>query len=817
VRQDLHYALRILRHTPGFTAVAVATIALGIGGSTAIFSVVDSVLLRPLNFADSERLTMIRPTSGSRLSPAYFHDWRLESRSLQDMAGWHDVRANLTGRGVPLEVLVDRATSNFFAVLGTPALLGRTFTTGTDLSHVEPEVVLSHGFWQRVYGRDPGVIGRPVTLDGKIHTIVGVMPEGFSIRTTELAESRAELWMPFSLVPGSRVGMGGFLNVVARLAPGASSAQAQAELSAIARRIENEHRSYSRDWAVNVIPLLDATVKDVRTALLVLFGAVGILLLIACANVANLLLSRAATRQQELAIRRSLGATTGRLVRQFLTEGFVLAAAGGAIGVLLAMWGTQLLVSTLPAGFDLPRTREIDVDVRILVFAFLVTILTAILFGLVPTLSSAPSAPQIALRDWTRGSSSARSGNRFRGALIVSEVALALVLLGSAGLLGRSVWKLSRVDPGFQTERVLTMRTTLPRSKYDNDDRIRVFSTELLGRLESLPGIRSVGSVNYLPMSRFGAAAGFDIQGRPVARPENRPASWISVVGGRFFDVMEIPLLRGRLPGNVDSDETQPVFVIDEGLARRYWPGEDPIGARLIWPGGLRGRVPTDAAGSAASEERISGEIVGVVGSVRWRGMAADSPGTAYWWFPQAPGPEITIVARTVGDPIAMADAIVAQVGEIDPSQPVGEVRAMEDLVAADLAQPRFTLALLASFAAAALLLAAIGLYGVIAFAVTQRTREIGVRVALGARRRDVLRAIMQQGMRLIVAGLAIGTAAMLAVGPVIAGLLYGVTPTDPTTLLAAGLFLAAVATLAIYVPARRALRLDPMVALKAD
>ena len=803
LRQDVGYALRVLRRTPGFTAVAIATLAVGIGSSTAIFTIVDSVLLRPLPFAEPHRLTMIRPTSGSRVSTAYLHEWRLQSRTFHDIAGWHDVRANLTGRGEALEVLADRVTPNFFGVLGVPAFLGRTFSAGTDLSHVEPEVVLSHGFWQRRYGSDPGVIGQPITLDGETFTVVGVMPEALTIRTTELAESRAELWMPFRLIPGSHAGMGGTLNVVARLAPGARLDEAQAELSVIARRIEQEHPSYSRNWGVDVVPLHEATVEDVRLSLLVLFGAVGILLLIACANVANLILSRSATRQAELAIRLSLGATGGRLVRQLLAESLVLAAVGGTLGVLLAGWGTELLVSALPVGLDLPRTREIGVDIRVLGFALLVTLLTAMLFGLVPSIGSAQSASHSALRDATRGFTRGRSHSRLGSTLIVAEVALAVILLAGAGLLGRSFWELTRVHPGFQPEHVLTMRTTLPAFKYDTDDRVRAFSSELLERIENLPGVRAVGSAEYLPLNRFGRGGPFEIEGRADVRPEDRPGSWISVVGGGYFEAMGIPLVRGRLPGNADTEKTPRVFVIDEELARLYWPTDDPIGTRLTWRTGDGGK--------------LSGEIIGIVGSVRWVGMAANPNPTTYFWFPQDPGRELSIVARTVGDPAAMGHLIAAQVRAIDPHQPVAEIRAMQEFLAADLARPRFTMLLLASFAGAALLVAAIGLYGVIAFAVTQRTREIGVRVALGAQRRDVLRLVMQRGMLLIATGLAIGLAAALALGRVVAGLLYGIRPSDPATLFAVTLFLAAVAILATYLPARRATRVDPMVALKAE
>jgi putative ABC transport system permease protein len=816
--RDAGYAVRMLRRTPGFTLLAVATLALGIGASTAIFTVVDAVLLRPLRFMESQRLAMVWTSAGSRVSEAYLHDWRLESQTFADLAGWYDVPVNLTSDGEPLEVQADRVTSNFFAVLGTPALLGRTLTIAADLREVEAEVVLSHGLWQRRYGGDPAVVGRLIAMDGEHLTIVGVMPEGFTLRTLELAASRAELWTPFALAPGDRAGMGGFLNVVGRLAPGVTVAQAGRELSLISQRIEEAHPSFTRRWSVVVLPLHEATVKDVRLTLLILFGAVGILLLIACTNVAHLMLSRSASRQTELAIRLSLGATSRRLVRQMLTESIVLALAGGAIGVLLAVWGTRLLVSALPSGLDLPRVAEIGVDVRILGFALLVTILTALLFGLVPALRATRWAAQSALRQVSRGSSPAGTRTRLGGTFVVSQVALAVVLLAGAALLGRSFNELTRVDPGFEPEQVLTFRVRLPAGKYDSDDRVRAFSRELLQRIERLPGVEAVGSAGYLPMSRTGIGGAFEIESRPQGRPDERPGAWITTVGGRYFDAMGIPLLRGRLFSEAESDKTQPVFVIDEALARRHWPGDDPIGSRIRWPGALGERdvgAEDAAADPSGGDAMLSGEIIGVVGSVRWVGMAAEPQATVYSWFPQAPGRQITIVARTAGDPGAMAHLVATQVREIDPNQPIGEVRPMRDFVSADLARPRLTMGLLGGFAAAALLLAAIGLYGVMAFNVAQRTQEIGVRVALGARPVDVLRLVMQRGVLLTGIGLAIGLAAALALGPVVATLLYGITPADPATLLAAGVLLAGVAVLATYLPARRAARLSPMVALK--
>ena len=801
VFQDLTYAVRQLRRTPIFTTVAIATLALGIGGSTAIFTIVDSVLLRPLSFPDPQRLMMLRLTSGSRFSETSLHDWRLESRTFADLAGWEDARANLTGDGPPVEVLADRVTANFFTVLGASPLRGRTFAVRTDLSVVEPEVILSHGFWQRHFGGNPHIVGRTMTLDGESRTIVGVMPETFTIRTNELPESRAEIWVPFRLVPGDRAGIGGSLDIVGRLAPGATPAQAESEIGVIAQRIEEQYPSYSRDWRVRVVPLHEATVQNVRLRLFVLFGAVGILLLVACANVATLMLNRAATRQSELAIRLSLGATPIRILRQVLTESVVLAIGGGTLGVLLALWGTAIFVSFVPAGLGLPRTREIGIDQRILVFAFCLTVLTGIVFGLVPSVRSGRTEPQRTLQKAIRGSSGGGSG-RLEGALIVSEVALALILLAGAGLLGRSFWELSRVDPGFSTESVLTMRTALPASRYQSADRIRAFSSQLFERIQSLPQVRAVGSADYLPLSNFGIGGSFEIAGRPPTRVHQQPGSFISVVGGDYFRALQIPLVRGRFFSAADTKDTQPVFVIDEELARRHWPGEDPIGARITWS---RGEGP------------LTGEIIGIAGSVRWAGMAAHPNATTYWWLPQVPKADLTIVTRTDGDPSVTSRSIAAQVALVDPSQSVGEIRSLREFVTEDLAQPRFTMLLLGSFAVAALFLAAIGLYAVIAFGVTQRTREIGVRVALGAQYGDVLRLVMRRGALLVGIGLSIGIVGAFALSRFVAGLLYGVAPADPPTLITMALFLTAVAMLANYLPARRAARVDPMVALRSE
>ena len=799
-QQDARYAVRVLRRSPGFTAIAIALIALGIGATTAIFTIVNSVLLRPLPLGEPGRLAMLQLDSGSRFSEGYLDAWRRQARTLHDIAGWYDVRSNLTGRGEPIEVRVDRVTANFFAVLGTPPLIGRTFAVHSTLSQVDPEVVLSYGFWQRRFGGDERIVGQSITLDGESLTVVGVMPQTLKIRTNELAESRAELWMPFRLKPDELVGIGGFLNVVARLAPGVSFAQAQADLAVIAQRIEAQHPSYSRNWRVAVTPLLDATVQYVRPTLLLLFAAVGILQLIVCANVATLMLSRAASRRTEVGIRVSLGASPARLVRQLLTESVVLGAAGGALGVPLATLATQFFAGNVPAGLDLPRTGEISVDLRMLAFASLITGLTVLFCGLLPSINLLRVAPQSQLRHASRTTSS--SGGPLTGMLIVCEVALALVLLASAGLLVRSFLELTRVKTGFQAQQVLTMRTTLPAARYDSPDRILAFGRELLDRVTHVPGVQAAGFANYLPLSNTGEGAAFEIEGRPVSRPDERLGSWESIVFGQYFEAMGIPLLRGRLPGPADTEHTQLVLVIDEEAATRYFRNEDPIGRRLVFE---------------FDRTRVTGEIIGVVGAVRWGALAARPNPTTYFWFPQRPRPDIAIAARIAGEPTAMVDAIAAQVRAIDPSQPVADVRPMRDYVSDELARPRLTAVILGGFAGSALLLTALGLYGVIAFAVTQRTREIGIRVALGARYHDVLRLLMTRGLLLIASGVAIGAAAALVEGRLVARFLYGVRPGDPPTLVTSAVLLTSIGILAVYLPARRATRVDPMVALKSE
>ncbi len=803
VLQELRYSCRILKRAPAFSIFTIAILGLGVSASTTMFAVVNAVLLEPLPFQESQRLATIQPNSGSRLSERYMYAWRAQSRTFADIAGWYDARMILNRHGEPVEVAVDRTTPNFFAVLGTRPILGRTFSYNDDLRQVEREVVLSYGLWQRRFSGDPQAIVQSITLDDRSFRVIGVMPPGFAIRTNELPASRAELWTPFQVDPDAGLGMGGALNVVGRLTRSSSFDQAQVELTTIGDRLEAERPSFTRNWRSAVAPLSEATLRGARATLIVLFGSVSILLIIACVNVATLVLSRNAARQAEISVRISLGATATRLMQQLVPESILLATCGGTIGLLLASWGTRFASSQLPAMLNLPRGEQTVVDVRAVMFAIGATAIAVIVCGVFPAWRAIRIAPHASLQQHARTASASRDRRGFGSALLVGQTALALTLLASAALLARSFEHLTRVDLGFRSTNVMTMRTTLAASRYATDDRVRAFTTELLTRAAAIPGVHTVGLANYLPLTNVGEGMTFEIEGRSYARPDEQPSSWRSVVDGRYFETMRIPLLRGRLPGTTDTNATQPVAVIDEALARRYWPNEDPVGTRLLLKN--------------ADGTKTSTVIIGVVGNVRWMATAAAPPATTYLWGPQRPDRDITMIADVSGNVAATANALARTITGIDPSQPASDIRALDDLVAADTAHPRFTMLMVAGFASAAIVLAAIGLYSVISFNVVQRRREIGVRVALGAQRRDVIRLFMSRGLVVAAIGIVAGTGCTLALGRVVGGLLYGIESHDPVSLAAATVFVVLVATVATYVPAARAARLDPIIALRRE
>jgi putative ABC transport system permease protein len=804
--QDVRYALRSLRRTPGFAMVAILTLALGIGASTAIFTVVNAVLLRPLPFDHPERLVMLweRPPSGEPhnvASPANFTAWKAQARSVTGLAATYQMKMNLTGGGEPEELRTGVATDNFFRTLGVKAARGRVFTPGESAGEGGAVVVLSHGLWVRRFGADPSVIGRTLLLNDQPLQVVGVLPASFSY-----LDARADIWAPTEFPAESR---GRFLTVVGRLAPGATVERARAEMEAIAKRTEVEAPQFNTGWSVNPVPLHEESTGAVRPALMLMGAGVAFLLLIACANVANLLLGRSAGRRREVAVRFSLGATRGRVVRQMLVESLVMAAAAGVLGLALAWWGTGVMVRLLPDEV-LPRLAEVHVDARVAAFAVACSVLTGVLFGIAPALSASAVRLVDALRDGGRGSTGGRARVRMRGALVATELAMAMVLLVGAALLGRSFARMVSVEPGFQPEGAVTVRFTLPRARYAEAPAQRQFYRALFNRTAQIPGVHAAGTIWYLPMSGEKSATNFVIDGRPKPAPGAEPDADIRIVGGEYFKAMGIALRRGRVFAETDREDGPDVFVINDELARTYFPGQDPVGKRIGYDWGR-------TVNGKPEFFRLMGTVVGVVGSVHENGLTAQAAPAIYRWYRQEPPTRSNLVVRTAGDPAAVVPALVAAVHAVDPQIAVADARTLEEVVGGTIARPRLSLTLFGFFAAMAMLLASIGIYGVIAFSVAQRRGELGVRMALGASRGDVTRLVVGQGMAMAAAGVGAGLVGALLLTRLMSSLLFGVRPTDPAALLGAAVFLGGVALLASWVPARRAARTDPMLALRAE
>ena len=807
--RDLRYGLRVLVKSPVFTAVAVLTLALGIGANTAIFSVVNELLLRPLPYKEAGRLVMLwerspKGMSGGPTSRANFRGWREQSSVFEGMAAFYDRSFPLTGNGEPEEVSVQLTTPELFRVLGVEPILGRALLEEDARPNTPPVVVLSYGLWKRRYGGDPQVVGKKLTLNGVPVTVVGVLPQAFQwhIRTTANMGKPPEIWTLLAMPTEGPATRGRSLSVVARLKPGVSLEQAEAEMRTIHARLEQDAPEFNKGWGAEVVPLRDQLVGNVRPALLILLGAVGFVLLIACANVANLMLSRAAARGKEFALRTALGASRTRVVRQLLTESLLLSLLGSLAGLLVAWWGIRALVTISPR--DVVTIQGVGLNLTVLGWTLAVSLLTGIIFGIAPALETTRVDLNDALKEGSKGAGgqSAQSG-RLRSALVVAEVALALVLLVSAGLLVKSFARLRNVDAGFDTENVLTMALRLPGGKYREDRQIVAFFRQATERIRSLPGVRAAGVVDFLPLhGGIGARTDYTIEGHPAPPPDQRLSTIVRVADPGYFGAMGVPVLRGRNFTELEESEAKHVVLISESMARQHFPSEDPIGKRVL---------------VQMSDKSVPTEIVGVVGDVRYVSLTGEAQPTVYFPLPELITPFMTFVIRTAGDPAQMAPAVRRELGAINPDQPVSDVQTMNQVMSETVGRARFNTLLLGLFAGLATLLAAVGIFGVMNYSVTLRTHELGLRMALGAQPGSVLMLVLRQGLLLTFVGIAIGLAGALALTRIISSLLYGVSADDPATFAATVVLLGIVSLVACYIPARRATRVDPLVALRYE
>jgi putative ABC transport system permease protein len=797
---DVRYAVRQLVRRPGFTVVAVATLAIGIGANTAIFSVVNAVVLRPLAFEDPDRIVMVWENNLERgydrftVSPANFVDWRERGDAFDDLAAYTGGSHTLTGHGAPTRLTVTFVSASLFSVLGVRPFLGRGFASDENDPGRDGVVVLSHIVWENRFGGDPGIIGRTILLDGNATEVIGVMPPDFAFRR------QTEAWRPLSFdfdVSESRGAH--YLRVLGKIKESFSVQQAEAAMGTLAGALEQEYPNINSGWGAVVVPLHEQIVGNVRRALAVLFGAVTVVLLIACANVANLLLSRSSSRQQELAVRAALGAGRRRLLRQLLTESVTLALVGGTAGILLAFAGLQVLVALNPG--NLPRMEEIGVDGSVLLFALLAAILTGVVFGLVPAFHSSRSDLYESLKVGGGRTSGSVPGHRAKSLLVVSEVALALILVVGSGLLIQSFRRLQAVDPGFNADNAIAMQISPPESRYPETEHISTFYRTLLEQLETVPGISSVGAATGLPM-RGRIRFSFSVVGRPAVPGSQQPSADFRTVSPDYFRTMGIPLLRGRGFTSGDDARAPSVVIINENLARQHFPDEEPLGQAL---------------NISTSDAPCPCEIVGVVADVRQRSLEQDAQAGYYLPAAQAVWRSMVVVARTPSNPTAVVPAMRQVVSAIDPDLAVYDVETLENRLSQSIARPRFNTVMLGVFAAVALLLAMVGIYGVMSYAVSQRRNELGIRVALGARTGEIIRLVVGRALGLTGAGIVIGLAGAYGTTRFLASMLFDVNPLDPATFAVVTAVLIGVAVLASYLPARRAARVDPVTALRSE
>jgi putative ABC transport system permease protein len=800
IRQDVRYGFRGLRRNPGFSATAIFSLVLGIGASVAIFTVADNLLLRPLPYPDAGRLTMVYEKSLRRqgadhnvVSPGNYLDWVKQNDVFDTMAAFSSSRSVLTAGNRSEELGKQLVAPELLPMLGVKPLRGRLFTAEDARTGAENVQIISYRAWQGWFGGDEGILGRKVQIDSKPATIVGVLPPGFYFRSREI-----DLWEPLGFNPAQnyRKTSGRWMFCLARLKPGVKTATAQSHMATLAKRLEAQYPEFDTNWSTTVEPLRESMVRDVKSSLLVLLGAVGLLLAVACANVANLLLARYKARRRELAVRMSLGAERARLIRQMLTESVLLGLAGGLAGVVVAKAAVLGLVALAPA--DLGKSTEVVLDLRIVGFALVLSMLTGVLFGIAPAVENSRGGLSSGLRE--SGRSNVGGAGRLRAWLVGAEVALSVMLLVGGLLLFRSFVGLQAVKPGLDASNVLTFRVSIPGAKYPKASRTRFFA-RAIENVERLPGVKSVSAVSYLPFNGMAAGTWVAIAGRPPARPGEELLGTIRTVMPGYFRTMGIPLKSGRDFTAADNDPGSPYrFIVNETFVRRYLAGEQPLGKQI---------------NAAMDDQNPFGEIVGVVGDVKEGSLDKEPSPTVYYPHAHLIYSGMVLVARTEGNPLALAEPARRAIQSIDPMQPIADVKTMESIIAETFSRQRFSALLLSGFSIASLLLAAIGIYGVLAYSVTERTREIGVRVALGAQPGQIVAMVVGGGARLVAAGTVVGIAGALALSGLLKGMLFGIGPRDVATYVAVPAMLAVVALIAAYIPARRAARLEPMDALR--
>jgi len=817
--QDIRYAVRMLRKTPSVSIIVVIALALGIGANTAIFSVVNAVLLRPLPYEQSERLLFLNEKSEAldEMSISYpnYQDWKAQNHVFEAIGVYNRQSYNLTGVGEAERIVTGQVSADLFSVLRARPELGRVFTNDEDKPGTAPVVVLSYGLWQRRFGGDKGILNQPINLNGKSYTVIGVMPASY------LYPSRVEMWVPVGQLSDSAAwkerGNHPGLYGVARLKPGITQDQAQADMDLIAGNLEKQYPNSNQGTRVRIRPMLEIFISDVRRPLWVIFGAVGFVLLIACANIANLLLSRATARRKEMAIRSAMGAGRWRIARQLLTESILLSLVGGILGLALARFGVDFIMKISPTA--IPRSREIGLDWTVLAFTVGVSFITGILFGIIPALQAGQVDVNETLKETGRGTS---GRHWLRSSLVVVEVGTTLVLLIGAGLMIRSFYKLQQVNPGFSYENLASFSVSLPEKKYVSQDQQAAFFDRLLEDIRAMPGVESTAVASGLPLGNNGWQTGFTIEGRPAPEPKDTPLMEACLVSPDYFRAMQIPVLRGRVFTDQDnrahvnsealsklSEERRSMaglqyVVIDELFAKRYFPNEDPIGKRIL----LGGSDP----------DALKLQVIGVVGRVKMESLGTDDNRVqGYFPYLQRPDNAMTVIVKASSDPNQLIASVRQAVKAIDPDQPIYSPRTMGDIRAESVAPERLNLTLLGIFAGIALVLAIVGIYGVMSYSVTQRTHEIGIRMAIGAQRRDVFKMILGQGMKLALIGIGIGLVGAFALTRLMASMLFGVEPTDATTFGAISALLTVVALLACFLPGRRATRVEPTVSLRYE